>query len=254
MRPTGVEPTVQTHRAHCLGKVWKGGFGAIVATLSAMAGAFLAGCGAGAAVGSLQMRSLGQDPVVLTGSYVTAFYSDRGPAQISFLLADVGLQELLSGNVKRATVIHLDLLWVPAGGVTPMDASATNATIRYVVIADGEVGVYGGAGFALPRGAQGDHVFGLLLEDASLSLLESTEGFIDLLSPARLTGRATAALDNQRMQQMYDGVSRIVSDALGRTRFVFGESFELAASRAYVSRRQRDSGFGVRDDLLNPEP
>ena len=111
MWPTGVEPTVQTHRAHCLGKVWKGGFGAIVATLSAMAGAFLAGCGAGAAVGSLQMRSLGQDPVVLTGSYVTAFYSDRGPAQISFLLADVGLQELLSDGGGRA-------LWFRAIGST----------------------------------------------------------------------------------------------------------------------------------------
>ncbi len=237
-----------------------GGFGVIVASLSAMAGAFLAGCGVGAAGGWLQMRSLGQDPVVLSAKYVTAFYSDSGSAQISFLLADVGLQELLSGSVRRATVIHLDLLWVPAAGSTPMDASATNATIRYVVIADGEVGVYGGAGFALPRGTQGDHVLGLLLEDASLTLLESTEGFVDLLSPARLTGRATAVLDNQRMQQMHDGISRLVSDALGRRRFVLGESWPAVLNLRRLRRPAQPAlplrlsavGKSVRSARLRP--
>ncbi len=234
-----------------------GGFGVIVASLSAMAGAFLVGCGVGAAGGSLQMRSLGQDPVVLSAKYVTAFYSDRGSPQISCLLADVGLQELLSGSVRRATVIHLDLLWVPEAGATPMDASATNATIRYVVIADGEVGVYGGAGFALPRGALGDHMLGILVEDASLALLESTEGFVDLLSPARLTGRATAVLDNQRMQQMHDSISRLVSDALGRRRFVLGESWPAVPNVRRPRRPEQPAllpqeplGFGVQGSVF----
>jgi hypothetical protein len=180
----------------------------------------VAGCTAGGPPGSLRAESLGTNPVVLPGNYVTAIYADHDSTQTSFFLADVPISEILSGEVTRGSVVHLDLLWVPQAGSTPMDSSATNVSIRLVVFADGELGVYGGAGFALPKGKAGADTMGLELRDASLTLLESTERFVDLLSPARLTGRVTARLNEQRTRQMRYAVNQLVTNALGRSRFV----------------------------------
>ncbi|MHC4421323.1 MAG: hypothetical protein ACYS1E_12105 [Planctomycetota bacterium] len=185
--------------------------------------AALVGCAAGGTSGSLLAESLGTDPVVLPRDYVSAFYAVHDDTVTSFFLADVPLDELLSGKMTRGNVVHLDLLWVPKAGNTPMDSSATNVSIRFVVFADGEVGVYGGAGFALPDGPAGASTMTLELRDASLTLLDSTDGFIDLLSPARLTGTVTARLSEKRVRQLRYAVSQLVTDALGRSSFVRGE-------------------------------
>ena len=90
-----------------------------------------AGCGTGQSSGVLRAESLGSEPVVLIGRYVTAFYAQNKSAETtSFFLSDVPLEQLLSGQVDQGLVVHLDLLWIPEAGATPMDSSATNATIR----------------------------------------------------------------------------------------------------------------------------
>jgi hypothetical protein len=184
--------------------------------------AALAGCQAPPTSGALRAESLGTNPVVLPREYVIGFYATRDATETSFLLADVPLEKLLSGKVTRGNVVHLELLWEPQAGATPMDSSATNVSIRFVVIADGEVGVYGGAGFAIPDGKAGAVTLSLELRDASLTLLESTDGFVDLLSPARLTGTVTARLNEKRTHQMLFAVSQLVTNALGHSRFVRG--------------------------------
>jgi hypothetical protein len=183
----------------------------------------LAGCSTGGSSGSLIAEALGTNPVILPREYVTGFYADHDATETSFLVADVPLEKLLSGKVTRGIVVHLDLLWVPEPGSTPMDRSATNVSIRFVVFADGEVGVYGGAGFAIPDGKAGATTLGLELRDASLTLLDSTDGFVDLLSPARLTGTVSARLNEKRTHQMLYAVSQLVTNALGHSRFVHGE-------------------------------
>ena len=179
-----------------------------------------AGCTAERPSGVLRAESLGRESVVLIGRFVTAFYAQNKSAETSFFLSDVPLEQLLSGRVDQGLVVHLDLLWIPEAGATPMDSSATNATIRYIVIAPGEVGIYGGAGFAVPHGEPGQDTLSVSLRDASLTLLESTDGFVDLLSPARLTGDFTAVLDSRRARQIHYAVSQLVTDALGRSRLV----------------------------------
>ncbi|MHC4303802.1 MAG: hypothetical protein ACYSW2_04845 [Planctomycetota bacterium] len=191
--------------------------GSGLVTLSA-----LAGCTSTSPTGTLVAESLGTSPVILPRDYVTAFYANHEATETMFFLADVPVEELLSGEVTRGNVVHLDLLWVPKAGNTPMDSSATNVSIRFVVFADGEVGVYGGAGFALPDGKAGATTLGLELRDASLTLLDSTDGFVDLLSPARLTGQVTARLNEKRTRQMRFAVSQLVTNALGHSHFVRG--------------------------------
>lgn len=178
------------------------------------------GCVSPEPSGSLRAESLGRDPVILDGQYQIAFYAVHDSTETSFFLANMPLEELLSGRITQGIVVHIDLLWNPKAGATPMDSSATNASVRYIVIADGELGVYGGAGFASVRGRTGAEALTLLLRDASLTLLESTDGFVDLLSPARLTGELTASLDERRAQQIRFAISQLVTDALGYTRLV----------------------------------
>ncbi len=179
-----------------------------------------AGCSLGRASATLRAESLGEDPVYLNCDYTHAVYARLGSTETSFYLTDIPLEDLLEGNVTTGMVVHLDLLWQPTAGNTPMDRSATNVSVRYIVFADGEVGIYGGAGFAMPRGKLGKGAMSLSLRDASLTLLDSTAGFVDLLSPARLTGKVTADLDEQRARQMASAMNQIVTNALGYTRLV----------------------------------
>jgi hypothetical protein len=180
--------------------------------------------------------SLGTNPVVLPCDYVTAFYAHDEATETMFFLTDVPVDDLLSGKVTRGSVVHLDLLWSPKPGSTPMDRSATNISIRFVVFADGEVGVYGGAGFALPDGDAGTATLGLELRDATLTLLDSTDGFNDLLSPARLTGELTARLNEKRTEQMRFAVSQLVTNALGHSHFVRGGPIQDSGALVTRSR------------------
>ncbi len=188
------------------------GLGLLISLLLLWGGA---GCAGPVRHGLLRAQSLGDDPVVLEGEYITAFYADGSSVETSFVLSDVGLDQLLSGQFSRGQVVRIDLLWLPKPGATPMDSSATNASIQYVIVADGELGVYAGAGFALPKGDANGRSLTVRLRDGSLSLLESTDGFVDLLSPATLTGSFTATHNDQRARQLSAALRRLVNDALG---------------------------------------
>ena len=190
----------------------------LIIALLGLSGA--AGCASGRVFGSLRAESLGNDRVYLDGVYETAVYADFDSTEISFFVTDIPLDDLLAGNVTTGMVVHVDLLWEPAAGKTPMDSSATNVTVRYIVFADGEMGIYGGAGFALPKRESGKGSMSLSLRDASITLLDSTAGFVDLLSPARLTGKITARLDERRFRQIAYAVNQLVTNALGYTRLV----------------------------------
>jgi len=164
--------------------------------------------------------SLGGETVYLDGVCDLAYYGDPTAPETSYIMASVPLEQMRRGEVTDGLIIHIDLLWLPAAGKTPMDISATNVSIRYVVVAGGEVGVYGGAGFALPAGSPGGRSSTLTLWDASMELLDATDGFVDLLSPARLTGRLTAHHDVDRARQIRREASNLVSQALGYNRIV----------------------------------
>lgn len=191
-------------------------FAAVIAICLAVAGCTWTG-GTG---GAIRARSLGDDPVLLQGSFKNVYFSYEPNAEASFIFSDVSLNQVSAGDVQTAQVLHVQLLWDPVAGRTPMEPSATNASIRYVVIANGEVGVYSGAGFAIYSGKLTDKRVTLTLRDASLQLQDATAGFNDLLSPAHMTGSITAQRDNDKARQMHRAASQIVTTALGKTRLV----------------------------------
>ena len=196
----------------------------------------LPACTIGGPGGVLRVESLGADPVYLATAYRTAYFAEHEATETSFFAADVALDDLLRGEVTDGNVVHLDLLWYPKAGSTPMDSSATNLSIRFVVFAGGEVGLYGGAGFGVPEGSPASDRMSLLIRDASLTLLDSTDGFVDLLSPARLTGQVTAQRSERVTRQMRFAVSQLVTDALGYSRFVLAEPQRGLEALTWLSR------------------
>jgi len=197
----------------------------LVAILSLFVG--LGGCNVlrGRSAGQMRSQSLRTDAVVLPADYRVAVFTNDKIAGTSILLSDVPIEQVVSGEVRNAQIMHIELLWLPKAGETPMDQAATNTSIRHIVISNGQVGIYGGAGFARPSENPAEHdSVSFTLRDASLALQESTAGFVDLLSPSKLTGTFSARRDDKQARQLYFAVSQLVTNALGRTRYVMREA------------------------------
>lgn len=200
----------------------------------------LSGCGAAGAVqnmivgDTLTVQSLDvDDPLVLPLDWTTAVFvpgeasSDRtgeATGSTAFYLTDVAVDDLVAGGVENGQVVRIDLLWQPRPGRTPMDVDATNARIMLVLIADGRVGVYGGAGFAEVTRAPGETKAGdqirIAIDEATLRLTEASPGFIDLLSPGVVQGSFSAAYDVEVARRIHIGASQLLTNALGRSLYV----------------------------------
>lgn len=196
-------------------------FGVAMASLLLLLSAVvIPGCSLPGAGNAIQIQSLSDNPVLLSTNFQTACFTHDPKSDTSFWLSDVPVEALLEGRITEAQIMHIELLWFPRPGSTPIDSSATNASIRYIIITNGEVGVYIGAGFVLPHGKLSKAKLTVSIRDASLTLGDSTDGLIDLLSPARLSGRFTATNNPELVRQFQLATSQFVTDALGRTRFV----------------------------------
>lgn len=210
----------------------------ILATIALL----LAGCGGGT---SMRLESLDQKPVLLQLALRDGVYVVH-PSETSVVLSDLPWEELAKGRPEVGQVLHAQLLWVPKPGYTPVDSTATNVTLRWIVFSGGEVGVYGGAGFCWPSGRIGKDALSVRVEASTLSLIASTKGFVDLASPAAISGRFVAAYDPEQALRARQQVSQLVTDALGRTYWVDeggGSSWRaMLASRPSASISEGSAG------------
>jgi len=117
--------------------------------------------------------------------------------------------------------LHIEVLWRPRAGRTPVEPSSTNLSIRFVVVSNGEVGVYIGGGFAwIDGGKPADEAIGLEITGASVSLVDKTPGFVDLLSPAILVGELGALQNAENARATRRAASQFVTNRLGHIRWV----------------------------------
>ncbi|MGC8559566.1 MAG: hypothetical protein ACP5O1_02695 [Phycisphaerae bacterium] len=91
-----------------------------------------------------------------------------------------------SEPVKQIAIINV--FWRPIPGVTPILSSAINATIRYIVITPGGVGMYQGAGFVRLFNSRGARIMHGAIIDGDLRLTGSSGYFKDALGPCRIRG------------------------------------------------------------------
>ena len=167
----------------------------------------------------LTTSGLADEPVKITTAPAEAWYTIEA-AQISYYATDIPLEELAAGGKLNGQVVNIQVLWEPKPGMTPIEPTTTNASIRLVVFAEGEVGVYGGGGFAWLRGAPEDGDMGLLITGSNLSLIARTKNFVDLLSPAEMLGKVQARMDEAKALGIRRAASQAVTNALGAVRWV----------------------------------
>jgi len=214
---------------------------ALVAPLAA-----LAGCGgsfeawAAPRGAEVTLEGQGNRPGELAGLLPTSVYAVR-PAEEVHWASDLSLEQLASGSFEEARFLHLQLLWEPIAGKTSIARTATNVVARLVVVSGSEVGIYGGAGFAWPVGKPGSDDRSLVLKGSSLSLIARTEGFVDLLSPAALTGTVVSVHDPDATVRWRRGVSQLVTNRLERARWVDGRGEPIEGRTALASLQPRAS-------------
>jgi hypothetical protein len=207
----------------------------LLAMAAQLAGATLAlslgGCSFSERVGEVEMVSLGPSSRAFGREFTVGHYANR-ESEHSFWFSDTPLEALTTREgaeePKDAVFLHAQMVWLPKAGNTPMQSSATNLVLRMLVLSNGEAGLYGGAGFATPDGDPGDETVGLSFEEGSLTLLEKTPGFIDLMSPAALSGTLSAKLSEQEANRWRRAVSQLAANAFGKPMWVRSETLDGA--------------------------
>ena len=168
----------------------------------------------------MRVESISAKPVHLATDFPTAVCATDPYVEGTIWLTDIPMGNLTSGQVETGQILHIELLWTPRPGYTPIDYEATNISVRYILVSNGEYGIYEGGGFGYPLGTPESSSMVLNIEGVTLQLAESTEGFVDLLSPAELTGTFNGACDVGMAVLIRDATSQLVTDAFGRTMYV----------------------------------
>ena len=189
-------------------------------TVAMLVAILLCGCVSPRTGGPLRAVSVNQDPVELRANFNESFYMENDGSIASFLLSDTPIEQLMAGEVERAQVLHVELLWSPRPGATPLSSSATNATLRYLVFVDGEVGIYGGTAFIRHNRSIGSRRMSVSIAQGTIRLLESTPGFVDRLSPGTFSGSFTTERDERSAARLRYAANQIATNAIGRPRYL----------------------------------
>lgn len=135
--------------------------------------------------------------------YQAYYSSDINTAD--FFLSDLPPEAFADGadlSKFSGSLIHIHMFLAPKAGSTPIAFSASSATVRQLIIADGQMGMYSGGGFLLPRGTAGNSTFGGKLHSASMRLTARTPGFVDRLGSSEFASRLSVPKDVSRAKRM----------------------------------------------------
>lgn len=92
-------------------------------------------------------------------------------------------------------IVQISMFLRPAVGSTPMASTACSATVRHIILVNGNIGVYAGGGFMSPTGKVGDAKFSGSVKGATMRLSGSSGNFVDRLGAATLRADFSARRD-----------------------------------------------------------
>ncbi len=145
----------------------------------------------------------------LNPTFPTRAYTNTDEDTANIYLTDLSAEALtaLLENPGDPSVsgqlMHVHMFVRPKPGRTPIQQTAITATVRHLIIANGQVGLYSGAGFMFPSGTPGDKIFGGSITRADIRLERATPGFIDRLGPAEMTISFAAKKDPQLSDELH---------------------------------------------------
>ena len=197
----------------------------IVASAAASMVLSLAGCnalrGGGGSGGTSTIISDTTGSVYETNLRTRVYtYHDDNTADIYLTdLTDAQLTAFFQTNADwsqiSGTIVHVHLFLDPRPGKTPIEPTAANASIRYGIISNGQIGIYDGAGFMLPGQKPGNKSISGTFQAAPLRLSRATPGFADPLTPARLDLSFDAKLDvaaSPELQARLDALASVAKN------------------------------------------
>lgn len=193
----------------------RGGWGwrAWLVACLVVAGVVGQGCGSGG--GQVRVRSVLQ-PVADVPSVRVAAYRPLDSTSAEVILTDLSEEELELGSdigPLGGRITQLTMFLQPSPGDTPIAPTAVNTTVRHVVVTRGQVGVYGGGGFLLPRDRPGAEVFRGRMSEAPMRLLSRSAGFADRLGPSVLEASFSARRDDAFVARASLRLEELVSRA-----------------------------------------
>ncbi len=165
------------------------------------------------------LNSVGASTLALPLEFPHVVYSLTDASE-SYWMSSVPVDELIAGKLQNGVIAHVQLLWRPYPGKTPTSSSALNLAVRVLVVSEGKMGLYSGAGFADPSGDAGESLVELIVMGSSLTLVAKTEGFTDLLSPCALTADVAARLSPEDTVRFRRGAAQLLTNALAQPRWV----------------------------------
>ena len=92
-------------------------------------------------------------------------------------------------------IVQVRMFLTPSAGNTPMGRTACSATVRHIVLAGSNIGVYSGGGFLRPSEHIGAARVGGSIEGATMRLTGSSGAFSDRLGASVLNGKFNALRD-----------------------------------------------------------
>jgi hypothetical protein len=154
----------------------------------------LTGCTTRTAIEVRSVQNAAMDaPALRTAAYTS---SNRNTAEVYLTDLDAAALEpgaSLEGLSGR--IVQIRMFLEPLAGSTPIEPTACSVIIRHIVLADGEIGIYGGGGFLNPNRRAGRSRFSGTVRGATLRLTGQTDGFNDALGPSRLDATFSARRD-----------------------------------------------------------
>ena len=166
--------------------------------------------------GRLSLKSQSYQGTSLIAGFGASYYSVDDKNNVTVLLID--------GPVDRPTqAVAIHMFWHPRAGRTPIDPTATNATIHYTIFSGDdyqEVGIYSGAGFVYPLDKIGEDRLNADVWQATLRLVDRSEAFQDLLGQAVLDGYLTATRDDAAVANTLHRLQLLISRGMGYPRWV----------------------------------
>ena len=160
-----------------------------------------AGGGFSTHASSIEVHSMGLDRAVLRPQCTTIVCTKGFANEGDVWMTDIPLDQLESGEFTNGQIIHLQVLWTPVAGKTPLASTSTNISIEYIIISEGKVGTYSGGGFGWLAGTP-EKGMKLNIEGATVSIQKQSVGFADLLTPATVVGQVRSIPDQTIARQI----------------------------------------------------
>lgn len=180
-------------------------FFVVVCVLLLSVVAFSAGC---RSVGLMSGGARGEfvsdeQPFKLAPRFTSRLFDSENSNFADIVLSDLDRATLMNRSAwaeAEGQVLHARMFIQPRAGRTPIESTACSVTLRYIVLAGGEYGIYAGGGFLLPDGRPDGGTFSGRIVNASMRLVSSTPGFLDLIGSGRMSLSFRASRDEDAVR------------------------------------------------------